>query len=234
MKTNKLVLLADDHKEDSVLLCQGLMDIGFQVDCIDSAEAALEKIREHKYDLAILDWVFPDETIDGLTLLREMRQLQPGVPIIMLTAKIAAGNLSRGLDCGADIYIKKPFVLAEVIAYAKSLTNKSRLSRKRRVYKLKNGPLELNLYSHEVHLRGRLLKIRGKKYQLLRYLMLHKGEVVSRTELTEKVWGASGVDVMCNNLDVQINGLRNLLGSYGSKYLTTLRRVGYRLEIVEN
>lgn len=223
-----LVLIADDKKDDSKLLKEGLEDVGFQTNLVSSAKEALRNIRKSKYDLAIIDWLFPREAIDGIDIIRAIRSLYPRTPIIMLTAKTAAGHLNQGLSCGANIYIKKPFLLAEVISYAKSMTGNFQQEKKDTV--LKNGVLELDTTCRKLMFRGRRLRLDNKKFLILRYLLSQKGEVVPRYELITKVWEDANLEVNDNTLNVHINNLRNLLGGYGSRYLVTIRGVGYKLE----
>lgn len=223
------ILIADDDLADNKIINDGLRYANFTPDSASTAEDAIFKIRTNDYDLAIIDWVFPNEDTDGSVLVRELRKRQPKVPVIMLTSRTAAAHLKEGLGHGANIYLKKPFLLPELIAYVESAMRDFRGSGENQS-ELINGPLKINIFSHQVTLRGKQLFLNNKEFQILRHLVMNTGGIIKRTELIEKVWGDLEIGMTSNTIDVTMNSLRKKLEKYGQEYLTTIRGVGHRLE----
>lgn len=226
------ILIAEDDKYQCDTLVRGLKDARFTPDPAYTAKEALSKIRTNEYDLAIIDWIFPGENIDGTKLVKELRRCQPKVPIIMLTTQTAAAHVREGLGCGATFYFKKPFILPELMSHVNALLRDFG-SRTEDTRELVNGPLRMDIFSYKVALNKKPLKLNNKEFQLLRHFMTEVGNVVTRGELIEKVWGDTEARMASNTIDVHVRHLRSKLGKYGEKYLITVRRVGHRLEKYE-
>jgi two-component system, OmpR family, response regulator len=155
-----------------------------------------------------------------------MRRDGDATPILMLTARTGTDNLVAGLDSGADDYLTKPFNVRELLARLRALTRRGGATR---TDELAVGTLTLNRVNHRVRIGGRPLRLTPKEYRLLEYFMLRAGEVVSRTELLEKVWDMH-FDPQSNIVDVHVARLRSKLKRHpAAAQLETVRGFGFRL-----
>ncbi len=212
--------------EDDLALLDELTHILQQekyiVDSAADGEQALDKLFEHLYDLVLLDIMLPK--IDGLTVLKEMRQNQINTPVLMLTAKSDVDDKIKGLDSGADDYLAKPFEMAELLARIRALLR--RRGEIRDIH-LRIGPLELNTKTRQVTKKGKLLELTPKEFSILEFLLYNKNRVVSRYTLAEHVWGDEfDPFTMSNFIDVHIKNLRKKLGE-DKQIIKTIRGVGF-------
>jgi two-component system, OmpR family, response regulator len=176
------------------------------------------------YDAVILDVGLPDTS--GFTVARAMRKEADATPILMLTARTGTDNLVEGLDSGADDYLTKPFDLRELRARLRALTRRGGATRSEEV---RIGALLLDRVNHEVTIGDRPLRLTPKEYKLLECFMLREGEVISRTELLEKVWEMH-FDPQSNIVDVHVARLRSKLKRHpAAPQLETVRGFGFRL-----
>ena len=176
-------------------------------------------------DAAVLDIMLPK--MDGLTVLNRVRKKGVQTPVILLTAKDTISDKIKGLDAGADDYLAKPFDFGELLARIRSL-----LRRKAEVKEavIRIADLEINTASHEVKRGNRIVPLSAREYVILEYLAYRKGNVISRTEITEHIYDEE-FDLDSNVVDVYINYLRNKIDKgFRRKLIHTVRGAGYMLK----
>ncbi|HEY4597427.1 MAG TPA: response regulator transcription factor [Thermoanaerobaculia bacterium] len=215
--------------EDEEVLAQALVEVlereSYAVDHAPDGETAEELAAVNEYDLVVLDWTIPPPT--GIELLRAWRRAGRGMPVLMLTARAAVDDRVDGLDTGADDFLAKPFSLAELLARVRSLL---RRRAKPLQAALAAGDLTMDRAGRRVTVDGRDVELSSKELALLEYFLLHKDEVISRTELSEHVWDDS-FDSLANVIDVTVHRLRKKIdGDRPDRLLHTLRGVGYVLK----
>ncbi|MFT6550363.1 MAG: two-component system OmpR family response regulator/two-component system response regulator QseB [Zhongshania marina] len=210
--------------EDDISLADGtvkaLRRAGYAVDHAATGSDGRRYVEAGQLDIVILDLGLPD--IDGLTLLRELRLLQTGVPILILTARDALTDKVAGLDAGADDYLTKPFAFEELLARIRVL---SRRNAPVREPELKFGNVLINIASHEVRLDGEVQKLSRREFAILRALADRPGQVFSREQLEEKLY-SWGDEVTSNTVDVHVHNLRKKLGH---DLIKNIRGVGFIL-----
>ncbi|HSJ25809.1 MAG TPA: response regulator transcription factor [Longimicrobiales bacterium] len=218
------LLVIDDDPLIIEFVRRGLQEDGYTVDSAVTGSEGLLCARVGKYDAVILDVGLPDAS--GFDIARAMRREADATPILMLTARTGTDNLVAGLDSGADDYLTKPFDLRELRARLRALTRRGGSSRTEEII---IGALELDRVNHEVRIGDRTLRLTPKEYRLLEYFMLREGEVVSRSELLEKVWEMH-FDPQSNIVDVHVARLRSKLRKHQAvPQLETVRGFGFRL-----
>ena len=215
--------------EDEEVLAQALVEVLerelYAVDHAADGETAEELAAVNEYDLVVLDWTIPPPT--GIELLRAWRREGRGMPVLMLTARAAENDKVDGLDTGADDFLTKPFSLAEFLARVRSLL---RRRAKPLQAALAAGDLTMDRAGRRVTVDGRDVELSPKEFALLEYLLLHKDEAISRTELSEHVWDDS-FDSLANVIDVTVHRLRKKIdGDRCDRLLHTLKGVGYVLK----
>jgi DNA-binding response OmpR family regulator len=167
--------------------------------------------------------------MDGMTVCREMRKEKIEAPVLMLTARGAVEDRVAGLKTGADDYLVKPFAMEEFLARVDAL-----LRRRNRQLdsssQLRVGDLSLDLLRHEANRNGRPIELTAKEFALLEYLMRHPGQVLTRTQILDHVWGYD-LDTLSNVVDIYIHYLRDKIDRGSEQPLIkTVRGVGYRIE----
>jgi heavy metal response regulator len=219
------ILVVEDEKKVASFLKKGLEEEYYAVDCAYDGEEALFMVEANEYDLVLLDIMLPK--IDGLEVLKGVRDKGLTVPVLMLTAKDSVEDVVRGLDAGGDDYLTKPFAFAELLARVRAL-----LRRKERetTGELRVADLVLDPATHTVSRGGQEIDLTAKEYALLEYLMRHVNRVVTRTMISEHVWDYH-FDPMTNVIDVYVNHLRKKIDLNSSQRLIhTIRGVGYMLQ----
>lgn len=183
----------------------------------------LRKVVEYVPDLILLDIMLPE--IDGLEVCRKIRQFSE-VPIIMLTARDETPDMVMGLDIGADDYVTKPFIIEVLFARIRAqLRKRSQPAHNSKV--LIAGDLRMDLQRHQVFRGNEAIELTKKEYDLLEYLLMNKGIVLTRDQILEKVWGYDYAGDT-NIVDVYIRYLRSKLDeTYENKLIQTVRGVGY-------
>lgn len=225
---NYKVLVADDEKEIRNLLRLYLENESFTV--IESADgpSTLELIRSAKPDICLLDIMMPG--MDGLRVMQEIRK-ESNVPIMIISARTADAERILGLNLGADDYIPKPFNPLEVVARVKS--NVRRFydlgAGSKKAEKLKVKDLELDTESCLLTKGGVSIDLTSVEYKIMELFMTHPGKVFTKQQIYECGWGDDFV-VADNNIMVSISKLRTKLDEDPSKYIKTLRGLGYRME----
>jgi heavy metal response regulator len=219
------ILVVEDEKRIADFIARGLKEEQYAVDIAYDGEDGLYLAEINPYDLMIFDIMLPK--VNGVDMCRKLRSKKINTPILMLTARAAVKDKVTGLNAGADDYLTKPFSFEELLARVKVLLrrlapNKTSL--------LKIADLELNQLNHEVKRAGKLIILTGKEFVLLEYFMLHAGQVISRSMISEHVWNEQ-FDSMSNVIDVHVRNLRNKVDDgYKKKLIHTLRGSGYVLK----
>jgi DNA-binding response OmpR family regulator len=218
------VLLVEDYVPIRKSLEQGLREAGFAVDATGDGEEGLWHARSGEYDVIILDLMIPG--LDGLTLLRRLREEGNPVHVLILTAKDGIGDRVRGINEGADDYLCKPFAFEELLARVRALV--------RRKYETKSpcirvADLEIDTNSRVVRRQGKTVELTAREYALLEFLALRAGRVVSRTQIFDHVYDFS-FERNSNVIDVYVGYLRRKLEENGGPRLIHTRRgAGYIL-----
>lgn len=221
------ILVVDDEAHIVRLVTFNLQKEGFETLAAYDGKEAKEKILQFSPDLVILDLMLPE--IDGLRLLQEMREEGILTPVIMLTAKGEEADRVAGLELGGDDYVSKPFSMRELIARVKAVLRRTRESEARNRRRIKAGRLTLDLEQREVFLDGGPLMLTPKEFELLSFMVRHRGRVLSRDMLLERVWGYDFAGES-RIVDVHISHLREKIEKdpRNPELIKTVRGVGYR------
>ncbi len=196
----------------------------YTVDLARDGTDALAFLGEHEYEVVVLDRVLPDLT--GIDILRAMRAKRITTPVLMLTALSALEHRVEGLDAGADDYLTKPFAFSELLARLRALTRRSPELQSEHV---RAGDIELDPVRHQLTVGANSELLSAREYALMGYLIRHVGQVVTRQQILDSVWGAEP-DVYSNVVDLYIHYLRRKLEALGRRNaLRTVRGVGYAL-----
>jgi DNA-binding response OmpR family regulator len=222
----RTVLLVEDEPTLRETLAWNLEQDGYRVVTAVDGRAAIERFRETRPDLVLLDLMLPE--ISGTEVCRVIRQ-ESGTPIIMLTAKDSEIDKVVGLELGADDYVTKPFSLPELQARIRALLRRSeaRLTVDDPPT-IEVGPLQVDIAGHRLLRDGEDVPIRPKEFELLAFLARQPGQVFSREQLLEHVWGYE-YSGETRTVDVHVHGLRALIEEDPAhpRYLHTVRGVGY-------
>jgi DNA-binding response OmpR family regulator len=214
------ILVVEDEPRILAFVTRRLEAEGFLVDPAADGVAALEAVAVSRPDLVVLDLLLP--RIDGLSVLQQLAQEHPTLPVVILSARTDLPTKLRGFELGAWDYLGKPFSLDELVAriraHLRVAVDNGAL--------LEAGALTLDLARHQVVLGAAVIDLSEREFQLLHHLVRHAGEVVSRDRLLAEVWGYS-FDPGTNLVDVCIRRLRNKLGQHAR--IETIRHAGYRL-----
>ena len=220
-KKPKRILVVDDETRMRDLLRAVLESRGYSVMEAEDGLQALKAFLADPPDMVMLDVMMP--VMDGFTCCRKLREYSQ-CPILMLTAKGEDYDQVRGLDCGADDYILKPFAPMVLAARVEALFRRSNVAQ-RNVF----GSMKIDTAARDVTVDGVSIPLSRKEYELLVYLAENDSISLSRDQILEYVWGYDYLG-SSNTVDTHINRLRSKLGKCGS-YITTLRGFGYRFEV---
>jgi len=219
------MLVVEDEVKVLNFIQKGLEEQSYTVDTAKDGDEGLFLAEEHAYDCIILDIMLPK--LDGYDVLRALRSKQLKTPVIFLTAKDAISDRVKGLDYGADDYLVKPFAFSELLARIRALVRRDK-DKPQDV--LTVADLTMHLLKHSVERGGTSLELTPKEFALLRYFMENTEQVLSRTMISENVWGYN-FDSMTNVIDVHINALREKVDKpFEKKLIHTIRGVGYVFE----
>lgn len=219
----RILLVEDEHRLSNVVK-KGLVEEGFAVDQAFDGEEGLYLAESESYDLIILDLMLPK--IDGIEVCLQLRKKKIRTPILMLTAKTKTEDKVVGLDSGADDYLTKPFAFAELKARIQALLRRSH-NQVEPVFKI--ADLEVDPIKHLVRRAGKTIILTPKEFAILEYLVRHKGQVVTRTQITEHVWDYN-FDALSNVVDVFMATLRRKINTrFKNKLIYTIHGVGYRI-----
>ena len=210
--------------EDDPLLLRslsaGMREEGYAVDTAADGEDGLFKALSLPYDCIVLDGMLP--VFDGWEVLRRLR-LEKTTPVLMLTARDAVPDRIRGLDCGADDYLTKPFDSEELLARIRALIRRSSGQASNLI---EIGDVVIDTAARNVSHRGEIVALTPREYSLVEYLARHRGSVVNRTELYEHLFDEDD-DTLSNLLDVHVSNIRKKLTP---DFITTRRGHGYCIE----
>ena len=224
------LLVVEDDARLAAYLKKGLAEEGYTVDIAGNGVDGLHLALEGRPDLIILDGMLPG--IDGLGLLAALRQSR-NTPVLMLTARMSVEDRVRGLKAGADDYLIKPFAFTELLARIEVLLRRARLAEPQASAASRLSIADLTLDLARATRAGQRLDLTSKEVQLLALLLQRQGEVLSRTEIAERVWDVN-FDHGTNVIDVAIRRLRAKIDTpFERPLLHTVRGMGYILEARE-
>lgn len=220
------ILVVDDEKAINDIIQYNLEGEGYEITSAYDGQECLDIFKSQKFDLIILDIMMPK--LDGFSVLREIRKTSQ-TPVIMLTAKQEEVDKVLGLELGADDYVVKPFSIRELTARIKAILRRNGLdseTKGQNTIKIKDLVLDLDKYSLKKD--GKDINLTLREYELLKYLVERKGQVISREELLSEVWDYEYYGDI-RTVDVTIRRLREKIEDKGKdyKYILTKRGVGY-------
>ena len=219
------ILVVEDDKKTAGFLKKGLQEEGYTVDVANDGETGLAMGLVNRYDLIILDIMLPEK--NGMEVLRELRAQRVSTPTLMLTARDSLEDKVQGLDGGADDYLTKPFAFVELLARIRAIL---RRGEPERTAELTAADLTLDPVTRAVQRGGKEIELTSKEHALLEYLLRNKGRVLTRSLISEHVWGYQ-FDTGTNAVSVYVNYLRNKIDSgHDKKLIHTIRGVGYVLK----
>jgi len=218
------ILIVEDDRKLARQIKKGVDEFGhFSTLAFDGREG-LDAAQGSEFDVLVLDVMLPK--IDGISVVRQLRQMRIGTPILLLTARDTPDDISTGLDAGADDYLTKPFAFKVLLARLRALARRRQVDPQTL---LRIADLSLDPATHEVRRSGALIALSRTEFVILEMLMRNPGRVIVRARLIEAVWGHER-DVQSNTLDVFIRQLRTKIEPSGtSKLLHTIRGIGYTL-----
>ncbi len=237
MNSKKRVLIVEDDPDIADLIKLQLMDLDCDVDISHDGLEGFDLFKTQQFALVILDIMLPG--MDGLDICKAIRATQSSVPILMLTAKSTELDRVLGLELGADDYLTKPFSVLELVARVKALFRRTEFLRieidradavqSNADSQMSAGDIEINLRARTVDVRGELISLTAKEFDLLTFFVQHPGQVFTRTQLLDKVWGY-GHDGYEHTVNSHINRLRAKVESNPAKpdYILTAWGVGYK------
>lgn len=220
------ILVVEDDNALSGLLVRVLREESYAVDLAQDGQEAEWLAYENPYDAIILDLMLPVK--DGLTVLKNLRAASISIPVLILTAKDSTDEVVKGLDEGADDYLKKPFSLDELLARLRSLLRRKGTEV---ATVIEAGPIKVDPAKKQVTRDGQLVDLTAKEYALMEYFARNPGVVLTRTQLSEHVWDMN-FEPTSNVVDVYVGYLRNKIDkAWGSNLIRTMRGHGYMLDV---
>lgn len=219
------ILVVEDEKKVSSFIKRGLEEESYEVETAADGEEGLKIATESRFDLIILDWMLPK--LDGISVLKELRDRKLVTPVLMLTAKDTVEDIVVGLETGSDDYLTKPFAFAELLARVKALIRRSEMDRGA---ELCFADLRIDPVAHKVWRSDKEIDLTAKEYGLLEYFMRNPNQVLTRTMIADHVWDYT-FDSFTNIIDVYVNYLRKKIDRDAPvKLIHTVRGVGYILK----
>jgi DNA-binding response OmpR family regulator len=216
------ILVVEDEKKTASFVRKALQAEGFAVDVCHNGDEGLAAARTAPYDAIVLDIMLPGR--DGLSLLRQLRERQNPTPVLLLSARGEVNERIEGLNAGADDYLAKPFVIAELVARVRALGRRGGESKPTM---LRLGDLTLDTVTRLAQRGGKAIELTTREYRLLEFLMRSTGRICGRMAILEKVWDYN-FDPGSNLVDVNVMRLREKIdGEFEPKLLHTVRGIGY-------
>ena len=218
------VLVVEDEKKTASFVRKALQAEGFAADVCHRGDDALNAASATPFDVIVLDIMLPGR--DGLSVLRQLRERRNATPILLLSARGEVTERVAGLNAGADDYLPKPFIIAELVARVRALVRRSTES-KSTILRL--ADLALDTVAHEARRGETKIELTVREYRLLEYLLHHTGQICGRMSIIEKVWDYD-FDPGTNLVDVYVKRLREKIDDgFSPKLLHTVRGIGYVL-----
>jgi two-component system, OmpR family, response regulator len=214
------ILIVEDEPDLLSGLAQALREEGYAVDTANDGEDGFYKAENYNYDAVVLDVMLPK--LDGWEILSRLRKIKK-TPVLMLTARDQSRDRVRGLDTGADDYVVKPFDLPELFARLRALI---RRSADKTTNVIEIDSVKIDTAARNVLFNDKPVELTAREYSLVEFLALHRGEVVTRTQLYEHLFDESD-DTFSNLLDVHVSNVRKKLGA---EFIATRRGHGYCIE----
>jgi two-component system, OmpR family, response regulator len=221
------LLVVEDDSQMARLVSRALRDSGYAVDVVSRGEEAVDYTTFGTYDLMVLDIRL--EGIDGFEVCRLVRQAKSKLPILMLSARSEIADRVRGLNLGADDYLPKPFDVDELRARVGALLRRRSLPAP---MTLTVGDIRIDRGKRSVQVRGAIVELTSKEYSLLEYVLLNRGRLLTRREISEHVWDEE-FDSLSNLIEVYVGRLRQKIDAAAPgapSFLTTRRGEGYYVE----
>lgn len=220
---HRRILVVEDDPETAGQLVEELTTSGYEVDLAANGREALSQGAARDYAVITIDRMLPD--IDGITVMRQMRDDGIAVPFLIISALGEVDDRVRGLRAGGDDYLVKPFAFAELLARIEALARRSTTVAKETV--LRVADLELDLVARTARRHGREIRLLPREFQLLEYMVRNAGHVVSRAMLLQHVWDLH-FDPMTNIIDVYVGRVRRKVdGQLSYPLIHTVRGIGY-------
>jgi len=219
------ILIVEDEKKAASYLKKGLTEHGFSVDIATNGEDGLHLAQTESYDLIVLDVMLPERS--GWSVIENLRRGGSDVPVIFLSARDGVHDRVHGLELGADDYLVKPFAFSELLARIRIILRRHPQLQPKKMHL---DELELDMVRHKAWRSGVALDLTAKEFQLLALMLRRRGEVLTRTTISEQVWGIN-FDSDTNIVDVAIRRLRKKIDDpFPRKLIHTIRGVGYLLD----
>ncbi len=217
------ILVVDDEKDIAELISDVLSDENYETVIKNDGKSAIEEVKNNNFDLILLDIMLPD--ISGTEVCSKIRD-SADCPIIFVTAKSQLLDKLVGFEIGADDYITKPFINEELVARVKAhLRREERYDKKQKNSIIEIGEIKINNESYEVTKDGKIIEFSTREFELLSYLMINAGLVLSKEQIYQNVWKNNYGDI--GTVAVNIKSLRNKLDSE-EKYIKTVWGMGYK------
>jgi two-component system alkaline phosphatase synthesis response regulator PhoP len=220
-----LIYIIEDDDSIREIEELALINAGHKVCGFSCATDFFKKMEEVLPDLCLVDIMLPDENGNEITKKLRKNPDTKKLPIIMVTAKTGELDLVKGIEDGADDYIKKPFSVMELISRVKAMLRRTQVED---IKELKLDELVINNEKHEVSVEGKVVELTFKEYELLSQFIINKGIVLTRDTIMNQVWGTD-YEGESRTVDMHVKTLRQKLGDYGSR-IKTIRNVGYVME----
>lgn len=226
---SKKVLIVEDEEGLLDGLAHNFRFEGYEVLTAKSGQEGLRLALKQKPDAVLLDIMLPEK--DGFTVLKELRQRHRDIPVLVMTARNFEADVLKGFDLGADDYVTKPFGIKELMARVKRLVERGPSNAPApgpTIYKF--GDVEVRFEPREVHKNGKQVALSYKEFELLKYLIEHRGRTVSREELLEEIWGVDEeLGVTTRTVDTHVSNLRSKLGEgFPKPFIVAVHKVGYK------
>lgn len=221
------ILLIEDHEGVADMVARGLREADFEVVHIANGLKARILASQQHFDLFIVDIMLPG--LDGLSLVKAIREGGAKQPILFLSAKRDVEDRVQGLESGGDDYLTKPFAFTELLARVRALLR--RVQTEPPADRIVAGEMTLLLTDRVLNRQGQAIPLQNKEFELLRYLMEHAGEIVSKDMIIREVWNYN-FNPGTNLVEVRIAALRDKVDRpFGKKSIQTIRGVGYKLVV---
>ena len=229
MNAQKRVLIVEDEEGLLEGLAHNFKFEGYDVLTAKNGTEGLKMALKQKPDVVILDIMLPEK--DGFTVLKELRQRHREIPVLVMTARNFEADVLKGFDLGADDYVTKPFGIKELMARVRRLTERAGsggVTLAPTTYTF--GDVEVRFEPREVYKSGKAVALSFKEFELLKYLIEHRGRTVSREELLEEIWGVDEeLGVTTRTVDTHVSNLRSKLGSgFAQPFIVAVHKVGYK------